>query len=61
MDDTNSLPNDPTECHDLLLAAFRQAKQLERRAAEAERRTAESERQTVELNRMLDETAASFE
>ncbi len=54
MDDTNSLPNDPTECHALLLAAFRQAKQLERRAAEAEQ-------QVGELNRVLDETAASFE
>jgi transposase len=61
MDDTNSLPNDPTKCHALLLAAFQQAKQLEQRAAEAERRAAESEQKVAELGRVLDETAASFE
>jgi transposase len=61
MDDTNSLPNDPTECQALLLAAFQQAKQLEQRAAEAERRAAESEQKAAELGRVLDETAASFE
>ena len=68
MDDTNSLPNDPTECHAVLLAAFEQAKQLEQRAAEAERRAAESERRfaeseqrVAELGRVLDETAASHE
>jgi transposase len=61
MDDANSLPNDPTECQALLLAAFQQAKQLEQRAAEAERRAAESEQKVAELGRVLDETAASFE
>ena len=61
MDDANSLPNDPTECHALLLAAFQQAKQLEQRAAEAERRAAESEQRVAELGRVLDETAASHE
>jgi len=61
MDDINSLPNDPTECHALLLAAFKQAKQLQQRAAEAERRAAKSEQQIAELGRVLDETAASFE
>jgi transposase len=57
MDDTNSLPNDPTECHALLLAAFQRAKQLEQRAAEAERRAAESEQKVAELGRVLDEPA----
>lgn len=40
MDDANFLPNDLTECHRLLLAAFQQASELER---------------------VLDETAASYE
>jgi transposase len=68
MDGTNSLPNDLTECHELLLAAYRQSVQLEeqaeeakQRAEEAQRRAAESEQQAAELNRVLDETAASFE
>jgi len=68
MDGTHSLPNDPTECHGLLLAAYQQSVQLEQqaeealqRAEQAERRAAESEQQAAELNRVLDETAASFE
>ncbi len=68
MDGSNSLPNDLTECHELLLAAYRQSVQLEQQAEEAkqrveeaQRRAAESEQQAVELNRVLDETAASFE
>jgi len=40
MDDDNALPNDLAECHQLLLAAFKQA---------------------TELERVLDETAASYE
>jgi transposase len=50
------------------LAAYRQSLQLEQQAeeaqqqaAEAQRRAAESEQQVAELNRVLDETAASFE
>ena len=54
MDGVNSLPNDLRECQQLLLAAFQQATELERRATE-------SEQQVAELNRVLDETAASFE
>lgn len=54
MDDTNALPNDVTECHRLLLAAFKQATQLERRAVE-------SEKQVADLNRVLSETAASYQ
>ena len=68
MDDTNSLPNDVTECHRLLLAAYGQSLELEREAAEArqqaaaaEQRAAESEQQSAELNRVLDETAASYQ
>ncbi|MCP5120642.1 MAG: IS66 family transposase [bacterium] len=68
MDGANSLPNDLTECHELLLAAYRQSVQLEQqaeeakqRAAQAARRAAESQQQAAELNRVLDETAASFE
>jgi transposase len=40
MDDAHALPNDLTECHQLLLAAFKQSSELER---------------------VLDETAASYE
>jgi transposase len=64
----NSLPNDVTECHELLLAAFKQSVQLEqqvadvkRRATQAEQRVAESEQQVAELGRVLDETAASYQ
>ena len=68
MDGANSLPNDLTECHELLLAAYRQSVQLEQqaeeakqRAEQADRRAAESQQQAAELGRVLDETAASFE
>ena len=61
MDGTNSLPNDLTQCHQLLVAAYRQSVQLEQRAEQAQRRAAESEQQVAELGRVLDETAASFE
>ncbi len=61
MDGTNSLPNDLTQCHQLLAAAYQQSVQLEQQAEEAERRAAESQQQAAELNRVLDETAASFE
>jgi transposase len=54
MDDTDSLPNDLTECHRLLVAAYKQAVQLERRATESEQRIAE-------LDRVLNATSASFE
>ena len=54
MDDTNSLPNDVTECHHLLLAAFKQSKQLEQQAAEAKQRVAE-------LGRVLDRAATSYQ
>ncbi len=68
MDGTNSLPNDLAECRELLLAAYRQSVQLEQQAeeakqgvAEAQRCVAKSEQEAAELNRVLDETAASFE
>jgi transposase len=54
MDGTNSLPNDLTECQQLLLAAYKQSVQLENKVAT-------SQQQVAELNRVLDETAASFE
>jgi transposase len=54
MDGTDFLPDDLRECQRLLLAAFQQARQLERR-------TAESERKAAELNRVLDETTATYE
>ncbi len=71
----NSLPTDVTECHRLLLAAFKQAVQLERHAAtveqratqaeqlttQAEKHVAASKQEVAELKRVLDETAASFE
>jgi transposase len=54
MDSTNFLPADLCECQRLLLAAFKQAAQLEDRAVEAEK-------QVAELNRVLGETAASYQ
>jgi transposase len=54
MDRANSLPTDLVECHRLLLAAYKQAMQLERRATESEQRIAE-------LDRVLDATSASYE
>ena len=68
MDTADALPNDPIECQRLLLAAFKEATQLERRALESEqrfesstRRVTESEQEVAELKRVLGETAASFE
>jgi hypothetical protein len=54
MDGSDLLPNDLRECQRLLLAAFQQATQLERRVAE-------SEQQVAELNRVLSATSASHE
>jgi transposase len=54
MDGTDFLPNDLAECQRLLLAAFQQATQLERRVAE-------SEQQVADLNRVLGETAAEYQ
>ena len=54
MADTDFLPNDLRECQRLLLAAFRQATQLERRVLA-------SEQQVAELNRVLGETATSYQ
>ncbi len=54
MDDANLLPDDLSECQRLLLAAFKQSMQLEKKVAT-------SQQQVVELKRVLDETAASFE
>jgi uncharacterized coiled-coil protein SlyX len=53
MDGSDLLPNDLGECHRLLLSAFQQATDLERRVAE-------SEHQVAELNRVLSETSASY-
>jgi len=54
MDGTDFLPNDLRECQRLLLAAFQQATQLERRVVE-------SEQQVAELNRVSGETTASYQ
>ena len=54
MDHADFLPSDLAECHRLLLAAYKQAVQLERRATESEQRIAE-------LDRVLDATSASYE
>ena len=66
MDDANPFPNDLTQCHQLLLAAYRQSVELERQAAEATQQVAEAEQQVAasqqqvaELNRVLDATADS--
>jgi hypothetical protein len=47
MNDSDFLPNDLGQCQRLLLAAFKQSTQLEQ--------------QVAELNRVLGETAASYE
>jgi transposase len=74
MNDADFLPNDLGQCQRLLLAAFREAIEHERRLADAkrkatdaerkaeaaERRASESQQQVTELGRVLDETAASF-
>jgi transposase len=68
MDDSHSLPNDVTECHRLLLAAYKQAVRLEQQAtqatqhaAQAGQRVANAEQQVEELQRVLDATADSFQ
>jgi len=61
MDDATSLPTDLTECHQLLVAAYKQSVQLEQQATAAEQRAAVSEQQVAELGRVLDETAASYQ
>ena len=61
MDDADSLPTDLTECHRLLLAAFKQTVQLERRAHNSEQRAAASEQRVAELDRVLDATSASYQ
>ena len=50
MDD---LPDDPQQCHQLLLAAYQQAQQLQQQIATAQQEVAT-------LNRVLDETADSY-
>ena len=57
MDDTNFLPNDVTECHRLLVAAYKQSLQLEQQAVDAKHRAAESEQEVAELNRAIEESA----
>ena len=53
MDGADFLPNDLAECQRLLLAAFKQATELERRRLASEQRA-------TELKRVLDETAVSY-
>ena len=52
MDGTDFLPNDLAECQHLLLAAFKQATQIERCVVE-------SEQHVAELNHVLGKMAAS--
>ncbi len=67
MENADFLPTDLGECLRLLLAAFQQTVQLERRvcnaeqrATELQQRTAASDQQAAELNRVLDATSDSF-
>ncbi len=60
MNDADFLPNDLDQCQRLLLAAFREATEQERRLADAEQRASKSQQQVTELGRVLDETAVSF-
>ncbi len=63
--DDNSLPNDVTECHRLLLAAFKQSVQFEQQVADAkrqaERQVTEAAQRVEELERVLDETSATHQ
>jgi transposase len=61
MDDADVLPHDLTECHRLLLAAYKQAVHMEQQLADSDRRVAEAERRLAELDRILNATSASFE
>ena len=61
MDDADFLPTDLTECHRLLVAAYKQSVQLQRRTENVEQRAMESEQRVAELDRVLDATSASFE
>jgi len=61
MDDADFLPDDLTECHQLLIAAYKQSVQLEQQATAAQQRVAETEQQVAELGRVLDETSASYQ
>ena len=47
------LPDDPQQCHQLLLAAYQQAQQLQQQVAA-------SRQEVATLNRVLDETADSY-
>jgi len=60
MDETHALPDDPAECHRLLLAAYRQAQELQQRLAASQREVATSQHKVAELNRVLDQTADSY-
>ena len=60
MNDADFLPNDLAACQRLLLAAFREATERERRLADTERRAHESQQQVTDLGRVLDETTVSF-
>jgi transposase len=57
----NLLPDDLEQCQQLLLAAYNQSVQLERQAATAEQRATKSEQCVAELDRVLNETAASYQ
>jgi transposase len=61
MDDAHFLPDDLAACQRLLLAAFREAVELEQQVADAKRHAAEVKQQAAELGRVLDETAASYQ
>jgi len=60
MDDTPTLPNDPEECHRLLLSAYHQAQQLEQQVATSQQQAAQAQQEVEALNRVLDETADSY-
>jgi transposase len=60
MDDTHALPNDPNECHRLLLAAYQQAQQLQQQITTSQQQVAQTQQEVDTLNRVLDETADSY-
>jgi len=61
MENADFLPTDLAECQQLLLAAWQQSVQLEKRVAASERQMTAAEQQIAELNRVLDATSDSHQ
>jgi transposase len=65
MDDTralpsDALPNDPQECHRLLLAAYQQAQHLQQQVVTSQQQATQAQQEVESLTRVLDDTADSY-